>query len=222
MKVGTDGVLLGAWATIPPTSGRVLDVGTGTGLLALMLAQRTDETTLIDAIEIEPLAAQQAVENVRQSPWAHRISIEKQSFQTFISTTSHRYDLIVCNPPYFSKSLKSNSANRNLARHGDTSLSVAELLRGSQPLLTANGKLCIILPTEMSKLAAQQAAVAGLFVRRKTEVSSQVNQLPKRTLLELSTSVAVPQADELVIYERPPDGYTAAYRRLTADFYLFF
>ncbi len=146
MKVGTDGVLLGAWTSVPDPGGRVLDVGTGTGLIALMIAQRTKDVW-VDALEIDPLSAGQAKENFQDSPWKDRLNCIHSSFQDYAIQNNDRYDLIICNPPFFSGSMKTDSKEKNLARHDD-SLSLGEIFRGSVPLMKETTILCLILPVQ--------------------------------------------------------------------------
>jgi len=129
MKVGTDGVLLGAWASAPGAGSRVLDIGTGTGLIALMMAQRTKDAA-VDALEIDPSSASQAKENFQNSPWKKRLRCFPSSFQDFSSQCRKQYDLIVCNPPFFSGSKKTASKSKNLARHDD---SLSRFRRKSRP-----------------------------------------------------------------------------------------
>jgi tRNA1(Val) A37 N6-methylase TrmN6 len=144
MKVGTDGVLLGAWATVPVPGSRVLDVGSGTGLIALMLAQRTLDVH-VDALEIDPSSAEQALENFQASPWADRIACFQTSLQDYTPVSKFKYELIICNPPFFTSSLKTSSREKNLARHDD-SLSLEDLLSCSTSLLTPTGTLSLVQP----------------------------------------------------------------------------
>src|SRR5574344_678530 len=144
MKVGTDGVLLGAWWNIEHAN-RLLDIGTGTGLLAMMAAQRNVQVQ-IDALEIDLSAAQQAKENIAASPFASRIHVHAVSAQQFCENCQQKYDVIVCNPPYFTASLKCPNRERTLARHSDT-LSIDDLLAVCTDLLATKGTLNLILPT---------------------------------------------------------------------------
>jgi tRNA1Val (adenine37-N6)-methyltransferase len=144
MKVGTDGVLLGAWASVPLPGGRVLDVGTGTGLIALMIAQRTVNVE-VDALEIDPSSALQAKENFRNSPWRERLSCMHVSFQDYAARCKTQYDLLICNPPFFSASSKTPSSEKNLARHDD-SLGLDDLFKGAVGLMKKNSLISLILP----------------------------------------------------------------------------
>ncbi|MDP2113785.1 MAG: methyltransferase, partial [Bacteroidota bacterium] len=143
MKVGVDGVLLGVWANVSGAK-RILDIGTGTGLIALMMAQRNADAR-IDAVEIEPDAFQEAVYNIQQSPWNERIQIELCSFQEFAGKAGLKYDLIVSNPPYFTNGHKAPLENRATARHSD-SLSLGDLISGAIGLLNETGKIALVLP----------------------------------------------------------------------------
>ena len=116
MKVGTDGILLGAWADVSDCQ-RILDMGTGTGLVALMLAQRSHEHCQIEAVELDPLAAQQAQENFKASPWHNRLHLTRQDVQTYCQQTAHQFDLIVANPPYFAQGVECKNDERALARY---------------------------------------------------------------------------------------------------------
>jgi len=139
MKVGIDGVLLGIWTDVKNAS-RILDIGTGTGLIALILAQRNKNST-IEAVDIEADAVSQAVENVKNSPWAERIKVQQVSLQEFAGRKNDRFDLIVSNPPYFVNSTKTPLQNRTTARHTD-SLTHEELIENAIRLLAPNGRIC--------------------------------------------------------------------------------
>jgi len=180
MKVGTDGILLGAWADITDCS-QILDIGTGTGLIALMLAQRSPSHTQIDAIEIDQEAYTQAKENVARSPWAGRIQIIHDSIQTYASACLKRYDLIVANPPFFENTCL--SASRTLARHRQ-SLSPIDLISAADQLLAVNGKLAIIYPTA-EQFGAQNLASSNLYCRRQVYIQSTPHSTIKRVLLEI-------------------------------------
>lgn len=216
MKVGTDGVLLGAWSNVE-NNVSILDVGTGTGLIALMLAQR-NSTAVIDAIEMDSDAAQQATQNVIDSPFGMRISVYYHRFQDFSRTIDKQYDLIVCNPPFFVNALKSPDTQRTMARHAQ-SLSLEELFLHSCKLLTESGKIAVILPYANMKNTIEFAQVHALFLTRKTIVKPFPHSVPKRVLLEFSNRNIPMRENELVI-ELSRHYYSDAYRALTRDFYL--
>ena len=176
MKVGTDGSLLGAWADTT-NCHRALDVGTGTGLIALMLAQRCD--AVIDAIDIDIDACDQARENIAQSPFATQIQVHLSPFANYKPKADIKYDLIISNPPYFIDSLKCPNKQRNTARHTDT-LSLADLLKDSCRLLAPKGKLALILPFEQRTILLELAHKNQLYPLRETHVSSIKGATPKR------------------------------------------
>ncbi len=215
MKVGTDGVLLGAWANIQ-SAGRILDIGTGTGLIALMLAQRAPET-VIDAIEIEENAYRQACENVGGSLWKNRINVIHQSLQTFES--NYLYDLIVSNPPYFSDSLKNPDSSKKIARHTDF-LTFNDLIIHSKRLLHPEGRLCIIYPATEASSLIKKALENGFYCFRITKVIPKPNAKEKRLLIEFSLTSAVCAEDEICIESNGRHGYSDEYKTLTKDFYL--
>jgi len=214
MKVGVDGVLLGAWANCR-NAKLALDVGTGSGLIALMLAQRSKGT--VHAIDVDENACKQAEINFNNSPFRDRLRIESVAFQDFSSAV--RYDLIVSNPPYFSQSLKSPDPNRNLARHND-SLPLEVLIKKSASLLSPQGKAAFILPFDRLEAAHAIAVENHLFICRETLVSSLQNRPPKRVLLEYSlTGNGTTEKDGFYIGETRQT-YSDEYRALTNDFYL--
>ena len=176
MKVGTDGVLLGALADVTAAT-HLLDIGTGTGLVALMLAQRNPSMS-IDAIEIDSKAAKQAAENVAQSPWP-QIRVHCTALQTY--TANQPYNLIVSNPPYFVNSLKAPKAERTTARHTD-SLSFNELVAGVDRLLSPSGKFWVILPADEQTNFCQLAQEKGLYPYRLIHVHPRAEKPAKRTL----------------------------------------
>lgn len=179
MKVGTDGVLLGSWAK---GGKRILDIGTGTGLIALMMAQRFPDAN-IDAIEIDENAVIQATENVLRSPFAKQIAVKHCSLQTY-SETKEKYDSIICNPPYFVDSLKNNDNNRTVARHTDT-LPFNELIKCAYQLLTPNGHFSLVLPVESYRILEPEAILNGFSVIKKVLVKTTPSKQPKRILVEL-------------------------------------
>jgi tRNA1Val (adenine37-N6)-methyltransferase len=216
MKVGTDGVLLGAWVAAGSCRA-ILDVGTGTGLIALMLAQRSPAR--IDAIDIDEAAAGQASENVASSAFANRIQVFHAPFEEYASTAHRRYDLIISNPPYFARSLKSPDTKKNLARHTDT-LPLSSLLSGSKPLLAPDGRIALILPYQRESELMETAQDNKLAIVRKTAVKPLPDAPPKRLLIELSANVSLPCLADTLIIEESRHQYTAGYRELTKGFYL--
>lgn len=218
MKVGTDGILLGAWGN-GTTAKTILDVGTGTGLLALMLAQRTKAQ--ITGLEIEKKAAREAAYNVQISPWANRINIENISFQDFYMTTNKRFDVIITNPPFFENSLMPDKNERAFARH-NISLTHSELIFGASQLITENGKFICILPAHSFKRFVSEALSLNLFPRKICDVKFSPKKPLSRILLELGKTKTVPQKDCLNIYDETGKNYSSQFKDLTREFYLKF
>lgn len=216
MKVGVDGVLLGAWADVNSTK-RILDIGTGSGLIALMLAQRSDAE--IQAIDIEPNAVIQANENRNNSAWSKRIKIQHISLQDFAKYAQEKYDLIVSNPPYFIDSVKNPDDRRTLARHTD-SLSHTELVLYSKQLLSSKGRLAVILPLNQGLEMIEIAANADLFCNRICYVYPKPGAEIKRILLEFGMEIQAQQIDSIVIEGSRRHEYTAKFTALVKDFYL--
>ncbi len=224
MRVNTDGVLLGAWVetgSLLPND-YVLDIGTGTGVIALMLAQRT--LCRIDAVEIDSEGAADATENALSSRWSDRIEIYNSDIRTF--KPSKKYKLIVSNPPYFVGSLTSPIAKRTSARHAND-LTYSDLIDVAVRLLDADGTIAVILPAESEqKLFCSIAAKKELYLHRITEVCSLPDTPPKRVLMEFRRGVLNTlngthiQRSSIVIEDK--NGYTLQYRELTKDFYLKF
>lgn len=216
MKVGTDGVLLGAWVDVEGCKN-ILDVGTGTGLIALMMAQRS--TVRIDAIDIDKDACQQATENIMASPFTSFIHVHHQSFDDYIKTTEGIYDLIVSNPPFFVDSLKCPDNQRNTARHTD-SLSLEKLIEGCLCLLTSEGRIALILPSDREEELIRIAAEKQLSILRKTDIIPTPNTLPKRLLVELSPCQLYTFSSTILTIETSRHHYTPEYKALTQEYYL--
>lgn len=217
MKVGTDGVLLGAWApiavSIQHSAFSILDVGTGSGLIARILMQRCPEAH-IDAIDIDPDAAEQAKEN--------GIRAFQARLQDWKLDIGHCYDLIVSNPPYFQNSLKNPDEGRKAARHTDT-LSYAELIQHSARLLQEGGRLALILPAEAENEIRQLAAAADLFLTHVTRVYSKENKKPKRILLAFQLKIEdlrLKIEEDSLVLEDEKGGRSLPYQELCRDFYL--
>jgi len=213
MKVGTDGVLIGAWANCSQSKS-ILDIGTGSGLMALMLAQRSK--ALIDALDIDKNACKQAKYNVENSKFRKRICVIQSDFNDF--NTECKYDLIVSNPPYFTNSLPAPDRQRNIARHNHA-LSFEMLLKKSATLLAEKGKIALIIPYEAENQIQSFAVNNGLFLCRKTIVRPKPESNPKRLLLEYAKSEINPEISELYI-EKERHVYSEDYRKLTEEFYL--
>lgn len=217
MKVGTDGCLLGAWVTIQETDRNLLDIGTGSGLIALMLAQRSNAQ--IDAIDIDAPSCQQAKENVARSPFAERIQVYHYPLSSFSPPRERRYDLIVSNPPYFIQSLKCPNVTRSQARHAD-SLPLPDLLNGSLHLLSDNGRLGLILPYDQRDLLLKEAIKIGLYPLRETQVSSRVDLPPKRLLIELGKEVVTTHHFDKLAIEDLEHNFTPEFIAIERSFYL--
>jgi len=215
MKVGTDGVLLGAWTSIHAAQ-HILDIGTGPGLIALMLAQRSEENVNIHAIEVDLDAFQEAEENVNESPWKSKISIFHTSLQQY--PTSTKYDLIVSNPPYFVNSLKAPNQKRNLSRHADE-LPYAVIIDNCKRLLHPNGRLCLILPYSEGIAFRKMAAQNHLHCNQVINVRHNNSKPTERLLMEFSYCSTTSNESELILFNT--DGKrTESYHQLVSDFYL--
>ena len=218
MKVGTDGVLLGAWADLAGVV-KVLDVGTGTGLIALMLAQRSNAE--ITGIEIEKNAAEEATANKQNSPWGNRIKIQNISFQDFVKFSDEKFDLVISNPPFFTNSQKSNCDYLAMARHNHL-LPLQELANGAGKLLQQNGKLAVILPVNSSREFTKTVLNEGFFLIRETEVHPNSLKKPHRCLLEFSKTPKTFFKDFIGIHTDDGSDFTEPYKTLTREFYLNF
>lgn len=216
MKVGTDGVILGAWANTENRK-KILDIGTGTGLIALMLAQRS--IAQIEAIDIDGDAVLQALENIKNSPWYERINVFKTALQDFGLNEDIKYDLIVSNPPYFNNSLKAPNANRTIARH-TASLTHIDLLEHSKRLLSDNGIICLILPVNEGLQIIDFGLNNGLFCNKMVYVHPKPNPKPIRLLIELSKIKKDTIIETLEIETNTRHEYNADFVKLVKDFYL--
>ncbi|MDR0766308.1 MAG: methyltransferase [Odoribacteraceae bacterium] len=214
MKVGTDGVLLGAWACLEGAR-TILDVGCGSGLIALMAAQRTPEA-IVHAVEIDRNAREQAVENVAGSPWRDRVSIFEGAVQQFQPPCP--YDVILCNPPFFTRSTPSPRPGKNIARHCET-LTHEELLVAAGRMITEGGTLQVILPVAEAERFTRHAAASRWHVNKIALVLPNPGKNPKRALLLLAREETTVERETLII-EIDRHHYHESYRELTRDFYL--
>ncbi|CAN5415855.1 methyltransferase [soil metagenome] len=225
MKVGTDAVLLGAWAK---TYGvrKALDIGTGTGIISLMLAQKCGAA--IDAIDIDTASAIEAKQNAENSKWSDRIHIHNISLQDFVNMhpepSGEKYDLIVSNPPYFSDALPSTEASRTKARH-TVLLPFSDLIAGAKKLLSKEGKFYVILPTKEGEHFREMAEEKGLHLRRITRVKTTPGKTEKRLLMQFGFTAKSQISESELVIEKDnmnAQNYTEEYRELTKDYYLFF
>lgn len=219
MKVGTDGTLLGAWAALPPHAKKILDIGTGSGLIAIMAAQR-HPTAKITAIDIDKDCVMQATENAVASPWAERIEVIESPLQEY--SQEEKFDVIISNPPYFADSMHSPDRQRTTARH-TASLSFKELTDGVLRLLADDGLFAVILPTTESELLLS-ASRGRLFTWRRCEVWSTPESGARRIMLELKREPPkdLAQKEKIIIEQGGRHVYSEEYKALTADFYLNF
>ena len=246
MKVGTDGVLLGAWVTIstedktiqsPETSLQspdagleklnnnnrfsVLDIGTGTGLIAMIIAQR-NSNAIIDAIDIDKNACEQAINNIDNSPFKGRINVFHKSFSIY--STEKKYDLIISNPPFIKNSLKCPDEKRNLARHND-SLPLKLLIERSATMLSKSGRIALILPVQLSEELDFIIATHRLFIVRRTEIIPVEGFQSKRFLIEISAKnisekEVCSNSSNILVLKTKDRQRTQQYKELTKELYL--
>ena len=216
MKVGTDGVLLGAWAT---GGSSVLDVGTGTGIIALMMAQRCPQAR-VTALDIDEGAVRQALQNVAQSPFSGRIEVLQKSVQEHAGESgqsgnakqSGLYDAIVSNPPFFIDSLNAPDRQRNIARHAET-LTYGQLMQAAWRLLTDEGELSVVVPFDYRQRMEDEATFVGFFPSRVCAVRTSARKPAKRFLLAFRKHPCPCERTEMTLGDE-------AYTLLTKDFYL--
>ncbi|WP_186371693.1 tRNA(1)(Val) (adenine(37)-N(6))-methyltransferase TrmN [Yersinia alsatica] len=217
MKVGTDGVLLGAWAPVEKAR-KVLDIGCGSGLIALMIAQRSAPEVEIDGVELEPEAAQQASSNAAQSPWAERVHIYAQDIHQFAECHPHQYDLIVSNPPYFAPAVACRDEARDTARYTG-SLTHDALLNCAEKLITKEGVFCVVLPHDLGEELARLAVQQDWFVHCQVDIRDRPGKPLHRMLLTLSRQPAETQYQHLDL--RQSEGvYSPEFCALISEFYL--
>lgn len=220
MKIGTDGVLLGAWSSVDNYLDTILDIGAGTGIISLMLAQRSDAMT-IDAVDVDENAYEQTVENFEQSDWADRLYCYNADFQEFadeIADEEETYDLIISNPPFYTDDFESDNIARNKARF-TSALSFEELLAGVVKILSSDGKFAVIIPFKEEENFVNLAKSKGLFFNRVCHVQGNPTSEIKRSLMEFSFHHLEIKKEHLII-EIERHQYTESYINLTKDFYL--
>ena len=215
MKVGTDAVLLGAWVDVS-NAATILDIGTGSGVIALMLTQRTSHSTIVEAVEIEKNSAEQAIENVNNSPWSSRIQIHQVAIQDYLP--AGRFDLIVTNPPYFNNSLLPPDKDRHLVRH-TSSLSYDDLLSSVSRLLTPDGRFNLILPYQEALLFTESARQDQLSCTRRYHFKTRKEKPVERTLLEFRMNARPVDEGEILLYDQALE-WSTSYRNLISEFYI--
>ncbi|MFW5793187.1 MAG: tRNA1(Val) (adenine(37)-N6)-methyltransferase [Bacteroidota bacterium] len=215
-KIGTDGVLLGSIASVQNCS-TVLDIGTGSGIIALMIAQKQD--ALIDAIEIDSKACIDAHENINNSKWRDKISLHNISFQDFAYACNKKYDLIVCNPPFFHNSLKSNDIQRDVARHSDL-LPLKELFARAKKLLTDSGSFLLITPANQNNIITDLARIHALHIIEKWIIKPNPDKEAHRIINALSLKTEELRTKEISIETGRRHEYTVDYKELAKDYYL--
>ena len=234
MKVNTDGVLLGAAMTIRPDDRRLLDIGTGTGTIALMAAQRalgipgqagddksvTRGDVMIDAIDIDEPSATEAAENFKASPWSDHLHVHNLSLQEFAETGSEKYDLIFSNPPYFEDSLTAPDERKSTARHTSDGLSYRDIFEFAAERLTGSGRVALVLPADQEAPLCRYARMCGLHLFRILRIRTVERKAPIRIIAEFSRERCQTPSDGILTIMNEGK-YTQEYLSLTHDFYLF-
>lgn len=215
MKVSTDGILLGAWAALE-TGTSILDIGTGTGLLALMSAQRNPNAQII-ALDLDEAAAAEASENVAQSPWAARMAVHQADIRTY--QAPHLFDHIICNPPYYPLTPLSQPTTRKVAREA-AAMTFTDLARAAATCLQPTGSFHLIIPAAEYARLANAAEQHGLYLHHRTQVRPVVDKAVHRLLLRYGKQALSPTADELVLMQADRQQRTPAYQELVDAFYL--
>lgn len=222
MKIGTDGVLLGAWTPLINNPYNILDIGAGTGILSLMLAQRSNAAPnnvgIIDAIEIDEDAYEQCVENFEASPWGDKLFCFHAGLDEFVDEPEDEYDLIISNPPFYTDDYKTDNTSRDLARFEDA-LPFEELIEAAALLLSDNGIFSVIIPFKEEERFISMCKELDLFPLKITRVKGTPTSEIKRSLLAFCRMEQTPLIDELVI-EISRHNYTPEYIELTKEFYL--
>jgi tRNA1Val (adenine37-N6)-methyltransferase len=228
MKVNTDGVLLGAAMTIMPHDRRMLDIGTGTGTIALMAAQRfyrsvgpaQCESISVDAIDIDEPSASEAAMNFKQSPWAGSLHAYNRPLDQFAAETSEKYDLIFSNPPYFEDSLTAPDERKSAARHTSDGLSYRDIFEFAKDRLSESGRVSLVLPADQEAALTRYARMCGLHLFRIVRIRTVPRKAPARIVTEFARA-RCPELIEELLTIQDEGKYTQEYLSLIRDFYLF-
>ena len=225
MKVNTDGVLLGAAMTILPGDARLLDIGTGTGTIALMAAQRLadmhcGQNVHIDAIDIDEPSATEAAANFSESPWAEILSAYNQPLEDFTDASTTEYDLVFSNPPYFEDSLTAPDVRKSTARHTSEGLSYRDIFDFAARRLSENGRVALVLPADQETSVCRYGRMSGLHLFRILRIRTVPRKAPSRMIVEFSR-LRTEAVEDTVLTIQNEGQYTEQYLSLTKDFYLF-
>lgn len=215
MKINTDGVLLGAWVDVADANN-ILDIGTGTGVIAIMIAQRNNHASIL-GVEIDSASAQQARQNMESSKWSDRLGVSEAAIQDFARSSKVSFDCIVSNPPFFSGGVFSHNENRNNVRHA-VKLSHGDLLQSVKRLLAPKGRFSLILPYLEGLRFKEMAENYGLYCSRMMEVHTKKGKPVERVLLQFEKEEKKLTLEEITLNDE--NGFTKAYKKLTSDFYL--
>ncbi|MGV3458830.1 MAG: tRNA1(Val) (adenine(37)-N6)-methyltransferase [Flavobacterium sp.] len=218
MKVGTDGVLLGAWAPVEHNPYSILDIGAGTGLIGLMLAQRSNAEQ-IDALEIDEDAYEQCVDNFEASPWADRLFCYHAGLDEFMEEPEDEYDLIVSNPPFYTEDYKSGDDKRDAARFTDA-MPFEDLIEAASLLLSDDGIFAVIIPFKEEEHFIELAKENELYPKKITHVKGMLNTETKRSLIAFSRNQSIGTVIDELIIENARHSYTEGYISLTKNFYI--
>ena len=217
MKIGTDGVLLGAWVSVKNNPFSILDIGAGTGIIALQLAQRSN-AEMVDAIEIDENAYEQCVDNFENSPWGDRLFCYHASLEEFVAEIEEKYDIVISNPPFYSEDFKTSNESRDIARFSNA-LPFDELIESASQLISDEGIFAVIIPKKEEENFIKMASKVNLFPNRICRVRGTISSEEKRSLLEFSFEKTSPKIENLTI-ETSRHDYTEEYKNMVQDFYL--
>ncbi len=217
MKIGTDGVLLGAWTSLENRPESVLDIGAGTGIISLQLAQRS-KAKRIDALEIDKNAFEQCSNNFKDSPWGDRLKCFHTSFEKFLKESTAKYDLVVSNPPFYVEDFKTGNELRDVARFS-SALPLENLVKGTRKLMNVTGIFSVIVPKSREKECTTFALAENLHLQKRTDVKGNKKSTVKRSLLQFGFDPTICISNKLII-ENSRHEYTVEYIALTREFYL--